>query len=202
MKKILLSVLIMLTLTSVSSAQVRPNVVLNNTSVSFPDARPFIDSANRTLIPVRFISEQMGSNVHWDSNRQEVTIEGNGKIIKLKINETKALVNGKTITFDTKAIISQSRTFVPLRFVSEALGATVHWDSKTRTVNITAQTPAPAPSTGNTTYATGDRERDIKSLAALIGSNSYDSRDVSYLYHSRIAFFVNFSSTNYEAIID
>ncbi|WP_158080508.1 hypothetical protein, partial [Alkalithermobacter paradoxus] len=42
----------------------------------------------------------------------------------------------------------------------------------------------------------------IKSLAALIGSNSYDSRDVSYLYHSRIAFFVNFSSTNYEAIID
>jgi hypothetical protein len=54
----------------------------------------------------------------------------------LKIGENKAVINGKTVTFDTRAEFKNGRTMVPLRFVSEVLGAKVTWDQNTKTVDI------------------------------------------------------------------
>jgi hypothetical protein len=57
-------------------------------------------------------------------------------IVKLRIGENRATVNGKNVAFDTKAEFKNGRTMVPLRFVSEVLGAKVTWDQNTKTVDI------------------------------------------------------------------
>jgi hypothetical protein len=56
--------------------------------------------------------------------------------IELKIGQKKALVNGKTVELDVAPKIENGRTLVPIRFISEALGCDVDWDSLTRTVYI------------------------------------------------------------------
>ncbi|WP_172633852.1 copper amine oxidase N-terminal domain-containing protein [Caldisericum exile] len=104
------------------------------------DAPPFIDKiSNRTLVPVRFISEALGFDVLWDGIKKEVTIKNreNTTEIKLYINKTTATVNGKSIALDVAPVIlPPGRTFVPIRFISETFKGTVYWDSKTKEVKI------------------------------------------------------------------
>ncbi len=91
------------------------------------DAQPFIDSSNRTLVPVRAVSEMLDAKVDWDSENQTVTIEQNGKIIKIIIGSDTMTVDGKAVQMDTQAVISEERTYIPIRFAAEALGLTVQW---------------------------------------------------------------------------
>lgn len=112
-------------------------VNVNGKEVVFPDQQPYINANQRTMVPVRFISESLGALVHWDYNTKTVTIKGTEDLIKLKMGDNKALVNDKTVTFDTQAELKNDRVMVPLRFVSEVLGANVIWNNNTRTVEIT-----------------------------------------------------------------
>lgn len=120
------------------------SVVMDGQKIWFPDAQAFVDENNRTLVPVRFIAEQMGANVGWEPKTMTVPIERDDLHIVLTIGDSKALVNGKEVAFDSQAITSGGRTLVPLRFVSEALGAEVNWDSPTSTVFISTQEDANA----------------------------------------------------------
>lgn len=112
------------------------SVLVNGKEVLFPDQVPYINENSRTMVPVRFVSEGIGAKVEWDSDNRMVIIEKDDTIIKLKIGENKADVNGKTVTFDTNAILQNDRTMVPVRFISETLGANVDWDQATKTVSI------------------------------------------------------------------
>ncbi|MFF3924037.1 copper amine oxidase N-terminal domain-containing protein [Paenibacillus lactis] len=120
------------------------SVVMDGQKIWFPDAQAFVDENGRTLVPVRFIAEKMGANVGWEPKTMTVPIEQDDLHIVLTIGESKALVNGQEMVFDTRAITSGGRTFVPLRFVSEALGAEVDWDSPTSTVFISTKVDANA----------------------------------------------------------
>ncbi|MGB9794698.1 stalk domain-containing protein [Caldisericum exile] len=104
------------------------------------DASPFIDKVSeRTLVPVRFISEALGFDVLWDGGKKEVTIKNSDKTIEIKlyIGETSALVNGKSVTLDVAPVIlPPGRTFVPIRFISETFRGFVYWNSKTKEVKI------------------------------------------------------------------
>lgn len=91
---------------------------------------------NRTLIPVRFVSEALGANVIWSDVARTVTIEQGGTVIVLTIGSTALTVNGAPSTLDVPAQIENGRTFVPVRFVSEVLGAKVEWNAINRTVYI------------------------------------------------------------------
>lgn len=115
-------------------SQIRVRV--NGSQVYFPDGQPFADANSRVMVPIRFISEQLGAEVKWDKDAQRVTILDSDKEIMLKIGNKEVMVNGKVKELDTAAVLKNSRTYVPLRFVSEALGATVTWDSKVRIVYI------------------------------------------------------------------
>lgn len=112
-------------------------VKVNGSEVFFPDEKPFIDQNNKTLVPVRFISEELGAEVKWCSTQRKVTITNSNKEIQLIIGQSQATVNGEVISFDTSAVIVGTRTMVPLRFISESLGVDVGWNSETRTVLIT-----------------------------------------------------------------
>ena len=111
-------------------------VRVNGTQVYFPDGKPYVDSNSRVLVPVRFVSEQLGAKVDWDQAAKRVTIIDGEKEAILHINSKKIMVNGIAKELDTAAIVKGTRTYVPLRFVSEALGATVKWDGKVRIVYI------------------------------------------------------------------
>ncbi|HOW03238.1 MAG: stalk domain-containing protein [Caldisericia bacterium] len=101
------------------------------------DAPPFIDKgSNRTLVPVRAISEIYGAEVQWFDKERKVTIKLGSKIINLFIGKKEATINGKTFILDCSPVIVSGRTFVPLRFISEALGAEVKWFSSEERIVI------------------------------------------------------------------
>jgi len=106
------------------------------------DAPPFIDpKTNRTLVPVRFISEAFGADVQWDGSLKVVTITLNGKVIRLQVGNTQAIVGGTFVSLDQPPVIVNKRTFVPIRFIAEAFGADVQWDETTKTVTIVYKLP-------------------------------------------------------------
>lgn len=112
-------------------------VKVNDMAVRFPDARPYIDENDRTMIPIRFVAEKLEAKVGWNGKTSTVTFKKSDISIELTIGKSEAKVNNVVKKFDTKAVLKQDRTFVPLRFVSETLGAKVEWFDKLRIVEIT-----------------------------------------------------------------
>lgn len=113
-------------------------VFVNGQGITF-DTKPYVDSQNRTMVPIRFISQELGYSVDWNGTAKEVTIQGEGVKIKLRIGKNVALVNGQERAMDTVAALVQGRTMIPLRFVAENMGALVHYDAATKTVHITKE---------------------------------------------------------------
>jgi hypothetical protein len=99
------------------------------------DVNPTVQD-NRTLVPIRVISEELKANVSWDGASQQVIIKKDGKTVVLTIGSKTATVDGNAITLDVPAKILGNRTFVPIRAVADMLGAKVDWDGNTRTVLI------------------------------------------------------------------
>ena len=92
------------------------------------DAAPVIRN-DRTLVPIRIITEALGGKVDWNGATKEVTLSINDKEIKMTI--------GKTLEkYGVAPVIIDGRTFVPVRFVADELGAEVAWDEATKTVTI------------------------------------------------------------------
>ena len=143
MKKIIITTIIIAMMATLIGGVLMVNanadvsVTVDGKKVVFPDAKPFIDENGRTLIPVRFVTEDLGATVEWNAQDREVYITKESTRIMIRIDERNIVVNGKIKTMDTKAIIKEDRTYVPIRYVAEELGATVGWDAATRTVIIT-----------------------------------------------------------------
>ena len=93
------------------------------------DVAPVIRNS-RTLVPVRFITEMLGGQVAWNEDTKEVTLTIDGKEIKMTIG---AVLE----KYGVAPVIIDGRTFVPVRFVADELGATVAWDEATKEVTIT-----------------------------------------------------------------
>ncbi|MEW5953336.1 MAG: stalk domain-containing protein [Bacillota bacterium] len=103
------------------------------------DAAPRVDTkADRTLVPVRFVSEALGAKVEWIAETRQIVIKDGGKEIILTLGSKNVLVNGQTTAIDcAPTTLPPGRTFVPLRFVSETLGATVGYGPSNRQITIT-----------------------------------------------------------------
>ncbi|MBR5793512.1 MAG: copper amine oxidase N-terminal domain-containing protein, partial [Anaerotignum sp.] len=99
------------------------------------DAAPII-SGDRTFLPIRLIAESLGATVGWDEAEQSVTIVRDGTMIVLYIGQAFATVNGEPVQLDAPAFLANDRTYLPVRFVAENLGATVSWDAETNKVTI------------------------------------------------------------------
>lgn len=84
---------------------------------------------NRTLVPVRFISENFGADVSWNADEKKVTVKGE-KTIELTIDDPKIVINGSEQALDAAAVVVDNRTMLPLRALCEALGKNVFWDER------------------------------------------------------------------------
>jgi hypothetical protein len=107
------------------------------------DPQPFIDSSSRILVPFRAIFEQLGATVDWNIKTKSIICIKNDLTITLVIGSDKMLVNGSQILIDSPAQVVGGRTFVPLRAISECMGASVKWDfiEKTAYIDFPAFSP-------------------------------------------------------------
>ncbi len=104
-------------------------VTVNGDLVEF-DTQPYIDENHRTMVPLRFVAEGLEARVGWDPENRTVTVSQNGKNLIFTINSTQVRVGDQTRTMDTVPVIRQGRTLIPLRYVSEYLGARVDWNGQ------------------------------------------------------------------------
>lgn len=99
------------------------------------DVAPEIKN-DRTMLPIRIIAEALGAKVTWNEAEQKVTIAEDDLTIEIFIGQPFATVNGKPVQLDAPAYIANDRTYLPLRFVAENLGATVEWNAADSSVTI------------------------------------------------------------------
>jgi hypothetical protein len=128
------------TASAVSIEATGVQVTVNDEVIEFPDAQPFVDENSRTLIPVRFVTEAMGAEVTWNQDSQTANISKDGITVQITIGQKnlKVTEDGKTskVKMDTAAVAKDGRTYVPIRFVAEALGAYVDYSSLYQSVEI------------------------------------------------------------------
>ncbi len=108
------------------------NIIVNGQQVSFD--QPPIERGGRVFVPLRGVFERLGATVVYDNGTINAT--GNGRNIQLHIGSTSAIVNGQTTYLDVAPFLVGARTLVPLRFISESLGANVNWDGNSHTVTV------------------------------------------------------------------
>ncbi len=99
------------------------------------DTAPLIKH-DTVLVPLRFIAQAIHAEINWNGSTNTATVTKSEKSVSLRTGMPTATVNGKNLELSTPAEIYNNRTMVPLRFISEALGATVLWDNNTKTVSI------------------------------------------------------------------
>jgi hypothetical protein len=95
-----------------------------------------IISESRTMVPLRFVSEILGATVDWNAAMQIVTLSLGERVIQVQIGSLMAVVDKSVVRMDAAPMLSQGHTLVPLRFISESLGATVTWDAVLKTVTV------------------------------------------------------------------
>lgn len=132
--KYFLGVVLSVCLVTLNQAQIKVNV--NGDPVVFSGAGPQ-KIGGRVLVPLRGVMEKIGAFVGWDSATRTVTAQKGDIDLQMRLGQSTAILNGRTVTLDVPAQSIHGVTMVPLRFMGEALGAEINWDAATETINIT-----------------------------------------------------------------
>lgn len=113
--------------------------------------QPYFEN-QRTLVPIRVISENMGFKVDWNSEDNTVSVKNKDRDILLTIGSDNAKVNNENVKIDVSASAKDNRTYVPLRFISENMGAKVDYRQNDRQhiIDIKLGAKEIAPTTKNT----------------------------------------------------
>ncbi len=90
----------------------------------------------RTMIPIAAVVEAMGGEIGWDGTEKKITIEARGNHVSMWLDRKEIQANGTQLMMDVAPVALNGRTFVPVRFAAENLGAQVGWDGATNTVTI------------------------------------------------------------------
>ncbi len=112
-------------------------VIINGVTQQYTQS-PVV-SQNTTLVPLRGVFESLGAKVEWDSKAKKVTASKNDDTLTLNIGSKLAYKNSNPVQLDAATQIQKGQVLVPLRFVSQSLGAKVNWDQTSRTVTISNQ---------------------------------------------------------------
>lgn len=113
-------------------------VTVNGEPVPFPDQKPIM-LQGRVLVPLRGVFEMLEAGVEWDPQQRLVTARKSDRRVELHINKDTARIDNVPYQMDIPAQLIGGRAMVPLRFLSQALGAQVDWNGAQNTVVITAQ---------------------------------------------------------------
>ena len=114
-----------------------PQIYLNN-QVLRTEVSP-IQQNGRVLVPMRDIFEELGATVNYNNLNQSITATKGSTVVRMALGSSNATVNSLPVKLDVPAKAYYGRTLVPLRFVSEAMGANVNYNAPTRVVMITGK---------------------------------------------------------------
>ena len=144
--KKIVSLLCVLSIIFSANAFAVANVIkINGIPAEIPENMGKIrETDDRTFVPVRFISEFLENDVWFDDALKTAGVSGNNKIILIQDGNSTlyitSMLTGETseIQMDTAAFIDpvEGRTYLPIRFLAEALGYIVGWDEETQTVTL------------------------------------------------------------------
>jgi hypothetical protein len=112
---------------------------INENIIYFEGEKKEIDTSifiynGRTMVPVRFIAENFGFEVLWKDG--EVILKNDINEIKLYIDKNEIVVNGNIIKIDSSPLLKNGRTFLPIRYIGEALNLIVSWNEQKKEVTI------------------------------------------------------------------
>jgi hypothetical protein len=129
-------------------------VVINDQPVDFDGPGPIMVDGSHVFVPIRGVFEQMGGDVQWHPDGQVIEGAKPGHMFRIRVGSTDGVVNGDQTTLPAAPELIDGTTYVPLRFASEALGASVHWHADTNTVSIrTGEDDSAAGTDGDTDHA-------------------------------------------------
>lgn len=127
MKKVLTGIFTALILSITASPTYAADMQIKVEGVTISsDVKPEIKK-NRTMVPLRVISENLGARINW-SDSEIVLTKSNVKVI-LQLNSNTAVKNGKTMPLDVKPYLKNNRTMVPLRFIAEMFDCNVSYSN-------------------------------------------------------------------------
>ena len=109
-------------------------IILDGKLLTFSEA-PYIEQGT-TMVPMRAVFEALGAEAQYDSQTKKITATKDGINIELWIGASVVNMNGISKQLPVVVMNKNGSTMVPLRFVSESLGATVDWNSNERTITI------------------------------------------------------------------
>ncbi|MBB3132235.1 hypothetical protein FHS19_006964 [Paenibacillus rhizosphaerae] len=124
-----------ISIANAATPPVNGSVILDGQPLSF-DAKPIVINGN-TMVPFRRLFETLKMNVNWDSKTKNITATKDDLTIEMALGSFKATVNEKEYTLTQTPFDSPEGTvYVILRFISEAVGATVSWDNEKKIATI------------------------------------------------------------------
>lgn len=135
---VLVTMLMTLFIPTVAAAPIR--VIIDGTERFFTPPPTLLGSS--TVVPMRAFFQALGASVNYDGATKTITSTKGDINVRLVLNQKEALVNGQTKQLAVAAQLINGSTFVPLRFVGEALGATVVY--KAGVITITSPHPVVA----------------------------------------------------------
>jgi FKBP-type peptidyl-prolyl cis-trans isomerase len=135
---ILVGILFSLSSSSLAFADNRISLAVNGQTIQCSQPPQIING--RTLVPLRDLDDALGAQTAWDANTQQVTVSNTVYNIAMTIGSTTLTVNGQAQTMDVAPVIIGGKTFLPARYVAEALGCQVTWDTTSQTVSISNST--------------------------------------------------------------
>lgn len=152
-KKISMILATVMTVSSLSVISARADdITINVNGSEIHPETPAVIQNDRTLVPLRAITEALGFDVAWDSNTRGITLTDGANLVMTWIDRDHAFrTNGAALTgstvMDAAPTIMNDYTMVPLRAISEMFGAGVNWDGDSRTVSV-IYTPVSTPQKG------------------------------------------------------
>ncbi|SHH35446.1 stalk domain-containing protein [Tepidibacter thalassicus] len=117
------------------------NVIVDGKNIVFSDEKPMILDG-RTIVPIEFLSENLGVKITWDKNKKVVNVETEYTDIKMTVEDKEVLIYHKydltgepeKIKLDVPATVIDDNIYVPLRFISAVVGYNIIWNESTQTV--------------------------------------------------------------------
>ncbi|MDD7362640.1 MAG: copper amine oxidase N-terminal domain-containing protein [Firmicutes bacterium] len=110
-------------------------VYVNGRELLVEDAAPVIRH-DRTFLPLRAVTEELGYTVTWDRAKKEVTLTKGKEAVAMTIGKKSYRSGGKDVAMDVAPYLEKNRTFIPARYLGKATGLPVEWVPTTRIVTV------------------------------------------------------------------
>lgn len=178
LKRILVLIIGAILLTNLSFASNSIKIKVNGKYLN-PDTSPFIVNSS-TYVPIRFISESLNiKDITWNSDTNSVIIKNKDKKIALFINKNYAYINDEYVKLENNALIANSRTFVPIRFIAECFDTNVDWKDNTVIISSKRNNSSGNNLTGNSSENTQANTNSSNTSSSGNSSSSNSSNNNS-----------------------